>query len=146
MKEENTEYQAGATIVNDGIKFNVGKRSFTVKPLTPYTIVRISMEASLMKPIGESDNMIAEMLDKGKNLKHVARIVAIATLNKAWKIRLFGRMLAGYLLRNTENLEYLLSYLNVVYRQMSPHHFFFITTLTKGMNMMAKKQEKPKAD
>ena len=145
IKEPQTaEYQAGATLVDEGITFDVpifGKRKIrlSVKPLKAGTIVKISQQAGKLTQVEESDNMIQEMLAKGENLKPIARIVAYGVLNSRLKIRLFGAILANILMWRVESLEFLFAYLSLVYRQMGAQHFFFIMALTKGMNFLKKK-------
>jgi hypothetical protein len=141
---ENMEYQAGATLVDEGITFDVpaiwGKKiRLSVKPLKAGTIVKISQQVTKLKPVNEEENIIQEMLANGESLKPIARIVAYGVLNSRLKIKLFGRIMADFLLWKVESLEYLFAYMSLVYRQMGAQHFFFIMALTKGMNFLQKK-------
>lgn len=143
---EKTEYQAGATLIEDGIKFNVGgiwggKKELTIKPLKPGTVVRISQLAGKIKEVNESNNMSQELLANGKNLKYIAGIIAHAIINqrffKKWKFKYYRWLL----LNRVENVKYLRDYFNLVYKQMGGDHFFFIMALTPGMNYLKKKAE-----
>ena len=143
-QDESMEYQAGATLVNQGITFDVpiiGKIPcrLKIRPIKGGTIIYMSMQATKIKQIEESENMIQEMLSKGENLKPISRILAYAVLNNWILIPLFGRLLSYFLLWKVENMERLLAYMTLAYRQMSAQHFFFIMALTKGMNYLEKK-------
>lgn len=142
---ENKEYQAGATLVNEGISFEIPgifrkKVSLEIKPLKPGTIVRISQLVSKLETIDQDDMAIQQLLSKGKNLKIMADVVATAAINQEffsrWKFRYYRYLL----LSKVESLQYLYSYLLLVYRQMSAEHFFFIMALTPAMNYLKKKK------
>lgn len=142
---EKTEYQAGATLIEDGIKFSVngifkGKKTLTIKPLKPGTVVRISQLAGKITEVNEKNNMSQELLANGKNLKHIAGIIAHAIINqrffKKWKFRYYRWML----LNRVDDLKHLRDYFNLVYRQMGGDHFFFIMALTPGMNYLKRKE------
>src|SRR6056297_3106806 len=84
---EKTEYQAGASLVEDGIKFQIngifgGKKTLTIKPLKPGTVVRVSQLAGKIQEVNEHNNMSQELLANGKNLKFIAGIVAHAIINQ----------------------------------------------------------------
>jgi hypothetical protein len=141
INQNDMEYQAGSTLLDEGISFDVpiiGKKKIRlyVKPLRAGTIVKISQQVTRFQKINESDEMIAEMLAKGENLVPVSKIVAYGVLNSRIKIKLFGRILSNFLLWKVESLEYLFAYVSLVYRQMGAQHFFFIMALTKGMNFL----------
>jgi hypothetical protein len=147
-KNDNPEYQAGAAIVDEGIQFKVPlfwglKKTFTIRPLRPGTLVRISMQVSRMVALTENENMIHEIMQKGGNLKAVANIVAHAAINRE---QLTGFRLRWYrfiLLNRVEKLSYLFSYLNIVFRQMDPQFFFLITASVKKMNFLETKTPAP---
>jgi len=140
----NPEYQAGATIVDEGIKFIVPlvwglKKTFTIRPLRPGTLVRISMQVSRMTALSENENMIHEIMQKGGNLKAVANIIAHAAINREQLTGLRRRWYRFILLNRVEKLSFLFSYLNIVFRQMDPQFFFLITTSVKRMNFLETK-------
>jgi hypothetical protein len=142
--KDNIEYQAGATLINDGITFDVQitrgwKKRFTIRPLHPGTIVKMSQQVTMLEPVSESENMIQEMMARGKNIRPISRILAYAVLNGRFKIALFGRLLSALLMWRVESMEYMLAYMTLAYRQMGAQHFFFIMALTKGMNFLEKK-------
>lgn len=148
---ETKEYQAGATLVDDGIKFPIKgifgrKKELTIKPLRPGTIIRISKELTKLKPIDDTATMIQETMAKGENLKAIAAVISYAIINreffKAWKFRYYRWLL----LNRCDNLQDLYAYLKLVYRQMSAEHFFFIMALTPAMNYLTKQTEKPGAE
>jgi hypothetical protein len=141
---ENTEYQAGATLVDQGISFDVpgliwGKNRLTIKPLKPGTIVRISMEATKLQEITETEDIIPELLAKGENLNVIANILAHSIINRKLSRRWLFWYYRYLMLNRVESLQYLFSYLGLVYRQIGAQHFFFIMALTKGMNFLQKK-------
>jgi hypothetical protein len=143
---ENKEYQAGATLINEGIDFTIpgifSKKTFSIKPLKPGTIVKISQYIATLEPISEDDMAVQELLTKGKNLNVIADVIATAIINREitqrWKFRYYRWLL----LNKVENLQYLYSYLLLVYRQMSAEHFFFIMALTPAMNYLKKRESK----
>lgn len=140
---QNEEYFAGATLVNEGIEFDIPffgrKKTYNIKPLKPGTIVRISMLITKLQPIEDSENIISEFLAKGKNLKIIAKIIATSIINrnvfKMWKFRFYMWLL----LDHVENIEYLYSYFLIVQRQMHPVFFYRIMSLTPAMNFLMKK-------
>ena len=142
----NNEYQAGSALIDEGIEFSIPgifkKKIFTIKPLKPGTIVRISQLVTKLEPISEGDLAAHELMSKGKNLKVIAEIIATAIINreffKRWKFFYYRWML----LNKVENIQYLHSYLLLVYRQMSADHFFFIMALTPAMNFLKKRENK----
>ena len=85
--------------------------------------------------------MVTELLRVGKNLKIHSKMVAIAALNGPVKIALFSKFLSWIIRWGVEDNERLLAYVSIVYKQMDPERFFFITTLTKGMNFLSKKEK-----
>lgn len=153
-KDRKTEYQAGATIIGDGIKFRIpfwfGTRlTLNIRPLHPGTIIRISQQTTRIVDVDEGENMITELMKSGENMRVFCRIVALAALNNRLKIRLFTGMLTSVLMWRVKSLQELFAYSSLVYRQIGAEHFFFIMTLTKGMNFLKKKtaektgEEKP---
>ncbi|MBN8820759.1 MULTISPECIES: hypothetical protein [unclassified Spirosoma] len=99
------------TLIERGVQFTVQKRSllkwlgkpertFELKQPFLFTLDQLSAEFVLMdfsedrlkqNPLGES-KVLAHI-----NAKRCARIVAIAVLNRRWKIRFLGPLLAYYL-------------------------------------------------
>lgn len=142
--EKNIEYQAGAALVDDGIKFSVdgwfGKKiSFTIRPARPGTIARISQRSTLLEPVDEGT--IQEFMASGKNLRVIAGIIATAIINseihKLWKYQ----FIKWFILNRTKDITHLYSYLLLVQRQMGPVFFYHIMSLTPAMNYL-KKAEK----
>lgn len=142
--EKNIEYQAGAALVDDGIKFSVdgwfGKKiSFTIRPARPGTIARISQRSTLLEPVDEGT--IQEFMASGKNLRVIAGIIATAIINseihKLWKYQ----FIKWLILNRTKDITYLYSYLLLVQKQMGPVFFYRIMNLTPAMNYL-KKAEK----
>ena len=149
-RDHATEYQAGSTIVDDGIRFRIPlfwglQLPLTIRPLRPGTIVMISREVAQMKEVNEGEAMMQEMLRTGGNLRHICRIVALAATNSRMKTALFSRWLSRAIAWKVKSTEELFAYVSVAYRQMGAQHFFFIMALTRGMNFLEKKTatEKP---
>ena len=146
--KENIEYQAGAALVDDGICFDVPlwfglKKKLTIKPLKPGTNVRISMKVTQLENVDLDHQTINEFLDKGKNIKVIAGIIATAIINmelfKLWQYRLIKWLL----LYRVEDMRFLFSYWNLVQRQMGADRFFFIMASTPAMNFLKKKMKNP---
>lgn len=146
------EYQAGSTLVDEGIRFRLPllwgmNLRLTVRPLRPGTIIRISQQVTRMEQINEGEAMVQEMLRTGGNLRHACRIVALACLNSRWRVALLSGVLARMIEWKVRNVEELFAYVSVACRQMGAQHFFFIMALTKGMNFLERKTpEKPAED
>lgn len=143
-KDKKTQYEAGSTILGDGIKFRIPfwfgtKLTLTIRPLHPGTIVKISQQSTKIKDVFEDENMINELMKTGDNLRVFCRIVALGATNNPMKIRLFAGWLTRVLMWRVKSTQELYSYVSLVYRQMGAEHFFFIMTLTKGMNFLKKK-------
>lgn len=143
-KDKKTQYEAGSTLLGDGIKFSIPfwlgtKLTLNIRPLHPGTIVRISQQSTKISDVYEDENMINELMKTGDNLKIFCRIVALGVLNNPVKIRMLAGWLTRVLMWRVTSTQELFSYVSLVYRQMGAEHFFFIMTLTKGMNFLKKK-------
>lgn len=145
-KTNNAEYQAGATLVDEGIKFTIEKVLFkpvtlTIKPQKPGSIVRISQKISLLEEI--KDGTVSEFLGKGKNIEIIAEIIATALVNKrvfsSWKYYWYKWLL----LNKVKDLVHLYSYFLLVQRQSSAQFFFHIMNLTPAMNYLKKREKVP---
>lgn len=145
-----TEYQAGATVVDEGISFKIPfwfgtKLKLTIRPIRGGTLVKMSMQVTKLKPINENESMVQEMLRSADNIRPICRIIALGCLTRSQiKTKLFAGILTNILLWKVESMEEMFAYLSIVYRQMSPQHFFFIMALTKGMNWMERKNDQEK--
>ncbi len=146
LKDKQTIYEAGATLLNEPVRFKIKwwfgiKLPFGIRPLKPGTIVKISQQETRLKPVDESGQMIHELLLAGNNYKVFARIIAVAVLNHPVKIRLFSRWLSYFLLWNIPSTQDMLTLISLVYKQMGAEHFFFIMQLTQGMNFLKKRMK-----
>lgn len=145
MKEQNTEYHAGAALVDEGIKFNTepvffGKPvTLSIRPLRPGTIIRISQRVALLDDIEEGS--IPEYLKKGDNLKIIVDIIATAIVNKEffkkWKYHWYRWLL----LNRVKSVTHLYNYFLLVQKQMGPQFFFLIMGLTPAMNYLRKRDQ-----
>lgn len=135
------EYQAGSALVEGGISFKVGRRKFTIEPLRPGTIIRISKLVTKLKSM-TSDLTVTQVLEVGDNLKIIAEIIATAIINRKVFSRWRFFWYRWLLLNRVESLEFLHSYLLIVYRQLGAEHFFFIMASTPAMNFLKKIEEK----
>jgi hypothetical protein len=143
-KDKQLQRDAGATLLDEGMKFKVKwifgiKLPLSIKPLHPATIVKISQQQTMLKDVQEGENLFYEMLKTAGNLNVIAKIAALATLNSRWKIMLFTRVLTSLLLWRVESTKEMFTLMAMVYRQMGAEHFFFIMQLTSGMNFLKRK-------
>lgn len=138
------EYQAGATLVDQGITFDIpyffGRtKRFRIRPLRPGTIVKMGMEVSRMRSVDDSENMLHELFEKSGNIPRFASMLAHAVINREitqmWKFRYYRWLF----LNRVESMDNLYNLFLLTIRQMGPDRFFFIMALTKRMNLMAKK-------
>ncbi|MDX9781336.1 MAG: hypothetical protein RBT66_09905 [bacterium] len=145
MKEKSTEYQAGAALIDEGIQFKTEpvfgrKITLTIRPSRPGTIARISQKVTLLESVDEGN--IQEFMQKGKNLKIIAGIIATAIINRevsrAWKYRWYKWLL----LNRVPDMAHLYSYFLLVQKQMGPGFFFLIMSLTPAMNYLKKRTKK----
>ena len=148
-KDKQLQQEAGATLLNEPIKFRIpfwfGTRlTLGIRPLRPGTIVKISQQTARLTDVEESENMIHEMMKAGGNLRVFARILALAILNDPVRIRLFARPLTRVIMWRVPSLAEMFAYVSLVYKQMGAEHFFFIMTLTKGMSFL-KRRTKPES-
>lgn len=143
IPEGNIPYEAGATLVDEGIIFKVPfylglKLTFNIKPLKPGTIARAGMHVCQMEIIDPNNNMSSEMFLKSKNIHHIASIMAHAVINcnifKMWKF-LFYKWI---FMSRVESMQCLFDYFLIVVRQSDPSRFFFIMDLTRRIPTMEK--------
>ena len=139
-------FEAGDILLNQGIRFKVPfffwlKLPLTIRPLHPGTIIAISQQVLKLKQVDEAENMVVELLKAGENLKTHCKIVAIGALNNPVKIKLFSRFLTWLLQWRVKDNTELLAYVSLVYKQLDAERFFFIMTLTKGMNFLNRKEK-----
>ncbi|HQE53251.1 MAG TPA: hypothetical protein PLD74_12895 [Prolixibacteraceae bacterium] len=139
-----TQYQAGAAIVDEGIKFKVPlfwgiKKTFLIRPLRPGTLVRISQQQARMKPLVEDENMVHELLGKGTNLRHVATMIALAAINRPILSRIKLWWYRWILLNYTEKTADMFAYQSLVLRQMDAQFFFLIMASAKKMTFLEPK-------
>jgi len=145
MKQENQiPFESGSVLLDQGIRFKIPfffwlKLPLTIRPLRPGTITAISQQVLLLEQVEESENMVQELLKTGNNLAIHCRIVAIGAMNGPFMIPLFTRIITWLLKWKIKSTAELLAYVSIVYRQMDAERFFFIMTLTKGMNFLNKK-------
>ena len=144
MAEKSIPYEAGSTLVHDGISFPVPfifgtKLKIKIRPLLPGTIVRESMEVMKLKKA--PSETIDGLLDAGTNYKIFARMIAIAHINNRKPGTMLTRLLTWILLWKIKSPADMLAYVAIVYRQMDANRFFFIMVLTKGMNYLETKAE-----
>jgi len=142
--DKTTQYQAGSTILDEGVKFKIPfwfgtKLTLNISPLKPGTIVKISQQAAMLEDVNEGEQMVAELMRTGGNLRRFCRIIALAALNAPGRMWL-APWLSRVLMWRVRSTPELFGYTSLVYRQMGAEHFFFIMTLTKGMNFLRKKE------
>lgn len=142
--EKQTQYQAGSTLLDEGIKFKIPfwlgtKLTLNIRPLHPGTIVKISQQAALLESVNEGEQMVAELMRSGGNLRRMCRIIALAALNSPGSMWMAPWLTRVLMWRVRSTVE-LFGYTSLVYRQMGAEHFFFIMTLTKGMNFLRKRE------
>ncbi len=146
MQEQNAaEYQAASVLADEGVSFQTEKVlwrpiTLTIRPVRGGTIARISQKISRLEPIEEAT--IQEFLQKGKNIKIIAGIIATAIINqeifKMWKYRWYKWLL----LNRIKDLSHLYTYFLLVQKQMEPQFFFLIMNLTPAMNHLKKRETK----
>jgi len=144
IKDKQTQYEAGAVLIREPIKFKIPfyfgtKLTLSIRPLTPNTITRVSMQESKLVEVSVSDNMIKELMKAGKNTKIFCRMIAYSHLDGTIKTKLFGKILTFFIGEFVQSNEHLFNYMMIVYKQMNAEHFFFIMQLTKGMNFLKKR-------
>ncbi len=148
MEEQNIEQQAGAALLGKGIEFQVKgllRKKVTLKmpPLTAGTIARISTEITKLDEINDQNSMSQELLSKGCNIKVIASCIAYALINQEffqrWKFWYYRSLILRC------DLTEIFAYWNLLKKQSSHEHFFFIMTSTPAMNYLKRKSPQAKS-
>ena len=142
----NTEYQAGAALVNDGIKFPVSlwfgiKVHLNIKPCKPGTVVRISQKILQLEKVDVDHPTVQEFMGSGNNIKTIAGIVATAVINREFLKGWQYLPVKWLILNRVEDMEHLYSYFLLVQRQMGPLFFYRIMELTPAMNYLKRRDQ-----
>ena len=112
-----------------GIKFKLG-----IKPLSGTKVVKVSEQICKMSEIAdEGQTVFHAMTQHSKNLKYVARAIAIAT--GSWFTAIVARGIQDLALEDMETLW------NITIRQSNAAFFLNIMTSAKNLNLMKKKAE-----
>lgn len=112
-----------------GIKFKLG-----IKPLSGTRVVKVSEQVCKMSEIvDEQQTVFHAMMQHSKNIKYVARAIAIAT--GSWFTPIVARGIQDLALEDIETLW------NITIRQSNAAFFLNIMTSAKNLNLMKKKKE-----
>lgn len=85
-------------LVNEGLRFTVGKRNIHIKPLTYGAMAYANKHAVSLRMDLEEDNNSKLFMEIGKNIKPYMRFIAVCILGSKWKIKLFTGLLANWLM------------------------------------------------
>lgn len=112
-----------------GIKFKLG-----IKPLSGTKVVKVSEQVCKMSEIvDEQQTVFHAMMQHSKNIKYVARAIAVAT--GSWFTAIVARGIQDLALEDIETLW------NITIRQSNAAFFLNIMTSAKNLNLMKKKKE-----
>lgn len=99
------EKEEAKILINEGLVFNAGKREFHIKPITADVMFRANKYAVELKMnIVESDNA-SLFKEVDKNIIPLFRFIAICVLHDAWKIKLFTKPFARYLMTKLKSQD-----------------------------------------
>lgn len=137
------EEKAINTLLHKGVKFWIKTRilgfsvkiPFSIKPLRLGTILKLSKQRLLLKPVDENGELVWEVFEKAENVKAFARCIAVAVLNSPTKMFLFEYLLYRFFLANLP-MEQASELIVVVVSQMNARSFFFTTALVKGIQIV----------
>ena len=138
MDKLNIEQKAGATLLDEPLKFGIqigGKEKvLKIRSLKAGTIIAISKIASGLKAVGNKKEAIPAMLEVSENLRPLTRIIALAILNGRIKNR-FAWILTWFLMYQLTPRE-IGKISAVVVSQMNVSDFFFTMQLIAGANIL----------
>lgn len=105
-----------------------------IKPLTAKQLIEISRETAKLGDINEKSEMFPALMEGTNNIRHIAKIIAIATATRH-KI-IVTKAILRLPLKDIETL------FKIVHKQSDPTPYFFFMVLAKGrMNLLKPKQE-----
>ena len=141
------EAKALDTLLNKGVKFNIGIRvfgikiniPFRIKPLRLGTILFLSKQRLKLKEVSDEKEPVWEMFDKAENVKPFAKCVAISVLNSPLKIKIFSGLLSCFFLWKL-TIKEIQDIMAVVVSQMNPRDFFFTTALVRGIQIVDRRK------
>ena len=114
------------------LKFGLFKFRLSIKPITARQLIEISAEVSQIKEVNKDQDMFPALMGGITDIKHIARIVAIATGTRFKTV--VTRAVMKLPLNDIQTL------FAIVYKQSDPSPFFFIISLTGKMNILKKKK------
>jgi hypothetical protein len=136
------------TVLDEGVRFKIhvsspeilrwiGIRSIPLrmKNLNRGTLLKISPMILQLKIEFKKDSMLnAAIVGMGENMNLQSRIVAIAILNRPWRIKLFTRPLAWFLTWNLDNKS-MSQLMSVLIDKMQVQDFMTSIVLTGGLQI-----------
>lgn len=125
------------------VKLKVGKIRFRLRKLRLGTIIQMSGHIAGMAEVNPELSMYQNLFNNPNSVKITSRIAALALLD-SWLLNWLSRPLAWYVRWNL-SMEELADLMKVIADNMGAKDFFFIMTLTKGMNFLRKTEAESEA-
>lgn len=98
MKTEVQKEKAEAELLaQNGFNITIGKRKFTIKPLTFGAIVKANQYATEIKMNIKGGEISSMVQNYQENTDPLMKFIAVAILGQKWKIKLFTNILAKWL-------------------------------------------------
>lgn len=98
MKTEVQKEKAEAELLaQNGFNITIGKRKFTIKPLTFGAIVKANQYATEIKMNIKGSEISSMVQNYQENTDPLMKFIAVAILGQKWKIKLFTNILAKWL-------------------------------------------------
>ncbi len=118
---------------NFKVKFMGMNLKFGIRPLRLGTLIFITKASAQMGDVIVPENIVSVIGMAEKTARPMSRVIAYSILNNRTGIKLFGGMLANFLLWRLTPSE-LLILIQLVIKQSSVTDFFSCTVLTKGIS------------
>lgn len=132
-----TEEKVSNDLLNKGdVKLKIGKIRFRLRRLRLATIIQISGHIAGMDELNPELTMFQNLFNNPRNIKKSSRVAALALLDSIF-LNWLNRPLAWYI-RWSLSMEETAELMKVIAEKMGAKDFFFIMTLTKGMNFLKK--------
>ena len=106
MKTEVQKEKAEAELLaQNGFNITIGKRKFTIKPLTFGAIVKANQYATEIKMNIKGGEISSMVQNYQENTNPLMKFIAVAILGQKWKIKLFTNILAKWNLKPSDAMK-----------------------------------------
>lgn len=115
------------------LKYGIFRFRLSIKPLSAKQLVEISREVAKVSRLDETKEMFPGLMDNINDVRHLSRVIAIATGTR-WK----GIVTRAVMKLPLSDIKKLFM---IVHKQSDPEPFFFTIMLAKGRLNLLKQPE-----